>query len=121
MSGLDEDRVAGQQRRWLEAERTGDVVTLDSLAVPDFTLVTPDGDVRTREQWLARFAAGLRITSLEWEQGPLTVLGDLAIVVGRQTLRGHRGDQPVDERCRASHVYVRVSESWRLVGIQLTS
>ena len=97
------------------------MVTLDALTVPDFSQVGPDGKVLSREQWLSRHAAGLRLTELTWQKGPLTVLGDLAIAVGVQTQRGRDGDRSVDGCWQASHTYVRVSEAWRLVGIELTA
>lgn len=108
-------------RRWTAAELQGDTATLDALAVDDFTLVGPLGFILGKEQWLDRYRGGDLVTShLEWKDATVRDYGSTAVAVGVHAQRAaHRGRHN-DGEFRATHIWVRRDDEWRLAGMHLS-
>jgi uncharacterized protein (TIGR02246 family) len=120
MSTETEIRELGE--RWVAAEQSGDVSTLDTLATPDFTLVGPLGFMLTKEQWLARYGegGGLVTKSLVWDQVQVRDYGDTAVAIGVHTQEATFQGNPADGQFRATHIAVRRDGRWALAGIHLS-
>src|SRR5262249_22722187 len=107
---------------WAAAEQSGDVSTLDAMAVSDFTLVGPLGFVLNKEQWLDRYRAGSALVtkSLVWDQVQVRDYGDTAVAVGVHTQEATYQGTLADGRFRATHIAVRRDDGWALAGIHLS-
>ena len=77
-------------------------------------------------QWIARHDTGsLEYRSFGLDEAEVRTYGDAAIVVCRQTAAGvyedENGRYDIDERFRATLVFVRQEGNWRLAGLQLST
>jgi ketosteroid isomerase-like protein len=106
---------------WTDAERAGDVATLDALLTDDFVGVGPMGFTLTKPEWLERHRPG----ELEYETFALDERqdrrhGDAAVVTARQSARGTHQGRPVPETLRATLTLTAETGTWRLAGIQMS-
>ena len=82
---------------WAEAERGGDVATLDELLADDFLGVGPLGFMLSKRQWLDRYRSGdLVHQKFLWEENRIRVYGSTAIMVGIQTQDTTYQGRPTD-------------------------
>ncbi len=124
MTGASEpaaERVERLAEEWIAAERRGDVGFLGRVLTDDFVGVGPLGFLLTKEQWLQRIESGaLRYEALNWGEAATRVYGDAAIVVGRQTSRATYQGHDTGGELRATLIFVRSGEEWRLAGVQFS-
>ena len=109
---------------WAAAELDGDTASLREILADDFVGVGPRGFSLTREQWISRHEAeNLKYGSFGLDEAEVRTYGDAAVVVCRQTAAGVYADEngryDIDERFRATLVFVRQRGDWRLAGLQL--
>jgi uncharacterized protein (TIGR02246 family) len=110
---------------WAAAELGGDTASLRGILTGDFVAVGPRGFVLSGKQWIARHDTGsLEYRSFGLDEAEVRTYGDAAIVVCRQTAAGvyedENGRYDIDERFRATLVFVRQKGHWRLAGLQLS-
>jgi ketosteroid isomerase-like protein len=107
--------------RWAEAELRADVATLDAVLHDQFIGVGPVGFVLDKRQWIGpRQAGDLRISSFEWQEPNVRMLGDTALVVGVQVQQATYQDQDADGRFRVTQIVVRDGDRWRIAGMHLS-
>ena len=107
--------------RWVDAELTGDVETLDALATDDFRLVGPVGFVLDKAQWINRYRSGdFSTTALRWTDVDVREYGDSAIAIGTQNQEAAFQGSPSNGEFRITHVFVRDGTQWRIAGIHLS-
>jgi uncharacterized protein (TIGR02246 family) len=110
---------------WAAAELDGNTASLKEILADDFVAVGPRGFSLTRQQWIARHEAeNLKYGSFGLDEAEVRTYGDAAIVVCRQTAAGVYADEngryDIDERFRATLVFVRQRGAWLLAGLQLS-
>ena len=110
---------------WAAAELRGDTAFLAEILADDFVGVGPRGFTLTREQWLSRHGTGsLRYEAFGLDEVQTRLFGDAAITVCRQSARGVYEDEngrfDLDDQFRATLVFVKQGEGWRLAGLQLS-
>lgn len=110
---------------WAAAELRGDTTSLGEILAEDFVGVGPRGFMLTREQWLSRHDAGsLRYEAFGLDEVQARLYRDAAITVCRQSARGVYEDEngrfDLDDQFRATLVFVKQGEGWRLAGLQLS-
>lgn len=110
---------------WTKAELDGDVSSLKEILADDFVAVGPRGFVLTKEQWIARHETGsLTYGSFGLDEVEVRSYREAAIVVCRQTAAGvyvdKNGRYDIDERFRATLVFMDQNGGWRLAGLQLS-
>ena len=94
---------------------------LERLYSPEFTLITANGEVRTKEQRLSMLRAGqVRNLSRATEDVHVRVYGDAAIVTGVNRLDVVIGGARREDSQRFVHVWVRRGDLWQLVVHQAT-
>ena len=121
MTEADVAELEDLGRRWAQAEVAQDLATLGELAHPDFLLVGPLGFILDRTQWLDRYASGDFVTTaLDWRDLNVRIFGDTAVVVGIHDQQAAYRGQPSNGQFRATHVLVRDSARWQLVGMHLS-
>jgi Domain of unknown function (DUF4440) len=106
--------------RWAAAEQDNDPGGLDAVLAPGFVGVGPAGFVLSREQWLGRYAGGLRNRSFAVEQPEVHRHGpDTAVVVGVDVQQCLVGDRDVSGRYRLTLTAVRSDGAWRVASAHL--
>ena len=110
---------------WAVAELRGDIDFLGRTLADDFVGVGPRGFTLTKGQWISRHEAGnLRYETFSLDEVGVRPYSDAAIMVCRQTAAGvyedENGRYDIDERFRATLVFVRQHGSWQLAGLQLS-
>jgi ketosteroid isomerase-like protein len=115
----DELRELGQT--WAEAERGGDIATLDGLLADDFVGVGPLGFMLGREQWLGRYKSGDLVNKrFDWEPVRVRSYGTTAVVIGVQTQDTTYKDKPTGGgRFRVTQVLISSEGRWRLVSVHI--
>ena len=119
------EELSGLANDWAAAELGGDTASLKEILADDFVAVGPRGFVLTGKQWIARHDTGsLGYRSFGLDEAEVRTYGDAAIVVCRQTAAGvyedENGRYDIDERFRATLVFVRQRGDWLLAGLQLS-
>src|SRR4051794_30371222 len=104
-------------RRFGEAWASGDVEVLETLLSPTYTHGTVTGKLQDRAAWLAYAATRSgRQTRIRFSNVQTRVIGDVAIVTGRNDVEG-RGDRPAREGENRSllftQVWVRRGGNWQ--------
>ena len=122
---IETEEPSGLANAWAAAELGGDTASLKEILADDFVAVGPRGFVLSGMQWIARHDTGsLEYKSFGLDEAEVRTYGDAAIVVCRQTAAGvyedENGRYDIDERFRATLVFVRQEGNWRLAGLQLS-
>jgi len=106
-------------RRWAAAEESNDPARIDAVLAPDFVGVGAAGFVLTREQWLGRFAGGLRNRAFVVEEPRVHAHGpDAAVVVGVDAQQTSFGERVVSGRFRCTVTAVR-TDGWRIAAVHI--
>jgi ketosteroid isomerase-like protein len=107
--------------RWANAEREGDVATLDELLTDDFVGVGPRGFRLDKRSWLQRYESGDLVND-RFELSDLEIrhYGDSAVVDGlvAQETRYRGNANPGTFRCTL--VLSASEQGWRLTTAQLS-
>ena len=107
--------------RWARAERDGDTGALDGLLADDFIGVGPLGFLLSKQDWLKRFAGGLRYDEFSLEEPRERRYGDTAVIVGQQNQSGTFGGNPLPfSTVRATLVLASTSGAWQLAGVHMS-
>ena len=106
---------------WTDAEREGDVATLDALIADDFVGVGPLGFTLPKSAWLGRHAGG----ELKYEQFAVDEVdarphGDVAVITARHTAAGSYNGQPIPTALRATLVRAAETDEPRLAALHLS-
>ena len=122
---IETEEPSGLANAWAAAELGGDTASLKEILADDFVAVGPRGFVLSGMQWIARHdTESLEYRSFGLDEAEVRTYGDAAIVVCRQTAAGvyedENGRYDIDERFRATLVFIRQKENWRLAGLQLS-
>jgi ketosteroid isomerase-like protein len=117
------EELSGLANDWAAAELSGDTASLEEILADDFVGVGPRGSSLTREQWIARYETGsLEYGSFGLHEAEVRTYGDAAITVFRQTAAGVYADEhgcyDIDQRFRATIVFVRQRGDWHLAGLK---
>ena len=123
---IETEEPSGLANAWAAAELGGDTASLKEILADDFVAVGPRGFVLSGMQWIARHDTGsLEYRSFGLDEAEVRTYGGAAIVVCRQTAAGvyedENGRYDIDERFRATLVFVRQEGNWRLAGLQLST
>lgn len=106
----------------MDRRRTGgDTSFLRRTLADDFVGVGPLGFLLTKEEWLQRVESGaLKYEALAWSDAATRVYGDAAVVVGRQTSRATYQGHATGGELRATLIFVRSGNEWRLAGVHFS-
>jgi ketosteroid isomerase-like protein len=106
---------------WTDAERDGDVATLDTLIADDFVGVGPLGFTLPKAAWLARHADGaLKYESFAVDEIDARPHGDVAVITARHTAAGSHNGHPIPTALRVTLVLVGDGGEPRLVALHLS-
>lgn len=108
------------EETWRTAILASDSTAISSLLADDYTAITSDGTLQTREDWLAGLRSGrVHITSLDVSDRKIRFYGNTAVVTSRAEVQGTTGEGPVTGSYRYTRVYVRNAQGkWKIVSFE---
>ena len=115
------DDIEGFLAEWTAAERSGDAAALDKLLADDFTGVGPLGFTLSKQDWLARYAAGdLKYRTFELGDIAVRRYGNAAVVIAQQSAAGAYRGHEVPGDLRVTLVVADASGSRQLAGAHMS-
>ncbi len=105
---------------WRNAVLTSDTSAISALLADDYTAITPNGTLQTKEEWLAGLSSGrVHITTLNVSDRKVRFYGNTAVVTSRADVRGSTGEGEVSGSYRYTRVYVRSPQGkWQIVSFE---
>jgi ketosteroid isomerase-like protein len=105
----------------MHARTSGDVQTLARIYAGDYTLVTAEGAVRTKEDQISELRSGqLQFRPVETLERTVRIYNDSAIVFSRERSSIIRNGQDIGGDFRVTRVYIRRDGRWQLVVTHAT-
>jgi hypothetical protein len=105
-------------RDYLRSDQNSDVARYQEFLAPEFTASLPDYELYDRAAFLALIAKPRPFTDLACQDVRITLLGDVALVHARMTLRTLRGEL---KRGRYTDEYQRRDGKWLCIGANVIS
>ncbi|SRR6266566_118408 len=117
------EHLPGLGLGWAEAERAGDIATLDDMLAEDFVGIGPLGFMLSKRQWLDRYRSGdLVHLKFIWEGTRIRTYGAMAILIGIQTQEtSYQGHVTDFGRFRSTMIAIEDGDHWRLALIHLSN
>jgi ketosteroid isomerase-like protein len=116
-----EREVLDMERQWREAWVASDAAALDRIHADDYIAVPNIGSTSTKAEVMADVRRGVfRYSRMQHSEQNIRFYGTTAIVVGRTTNEGRRGDRDVSGDFRYTRVYVKRDNRWQAVLSQYT-
>jgi uncharacterized protein (TIGR02246 family) len=117
---IEEVLLVDQQRA--DALVNNDTAALERILADDCTYVHPNGRFETKEEVLAGLKAHDRTyVSIEREGVKVKLVGNTAIVTGRNSLKAKYQGKDYNVQNRFLRVYVKRDGRWQMVAHQATS
>lgn len=121
-ASADETALRAIEAKWDAANRKGDTVTLDSIFADGFISTSPEGEVRTKAEVLARVKSGsIKFESSNADDLRIAVYGDAAVVNGRWKGKFTEKGKTVDATERFTDFFIRQKGQWRCVASQAST
>lgn len=93
---------------------------MNALLSDDYTAITANGTLQTKQEWLASLRSGrIHITTLDVSDRKVRFYGDTAVVTSRADVQGTGTEGEVLGGFRYTRVYVRTpSGKWKIVSFE---
>jgi len=110
------DQVRALDKQQREAALRGETTFEEQYTANEYVSINPAGVLSTREQTLARMKSGVvKLEAIDVDQEEVHVYGDVAVITGREHVRGSYKGHTFDNTARYSRVWVRRESLWKLV------
>ena len=105
---------------WRDAMLKSNGDAMAGLLADDYTGITAQGEIQTKEQTLNNLRSGaLHLTALSIDDRKIRIYGATAVVTSKAELSGTRNAEQLDGRYRYTRVYVRNSGgTWKIVSFE---
>jgi ketosteroid isomerase-like protein len=114
-------QVLATDDRRMQALRQRDPAPLRDIYADDYTLVTPSGVVRSKEEQIHDLISGqVRYAGIETINRVIRVYGDVAIVLSREKVDIVQAGQQVGGDIYFSRTYKKFRTGWRVIATQGT-
>ena len=105
----------------MQARTSGDVDTLARIYAADYTLVTAEGVVRTKEDQISEVRSGqLQFRPVETLERTVRLYDGAAVVLSRERSTIIRNGQSIGGDFRVTRMYIRRDGRWQLVVTHAT-
>jgi len=114
-------QVLATDDRRMEALRQGNPVPLRQIYADDYTLVTPSGVIRSKDDQINDLVSGrVRYGKIETTERTVRVYGDVAIVLSRDKYDIVQAGQQVGGNIFFTRTYKKFGTNWREIANQGT-
>jgi ketosteroid isomerase-like protein len=102
------------------AALTSNSSAMNSLLADDYTAITANGTLQTKQDWLDGLRSGrVHFTTLNFSDRKVRFYGNTAVVTSRAQVQGTTGSGTLDGNYRYTRVYVRNSQGkWKIVSFE---
>lgn len=109
-------------REYDDARVKRDVAAMGRILADDFTSITPDGSLNTKEQFIATFTSlSSKLQAIDRDEVNIRFYGETALLTSRAVLKMQWPDgRVVSPSQRAMMVLVKRRGRWQVVGSQGT-
>lgn len=108
-------------RACVDAMIQTNVEALSMIEADDFTFISPDGSIMTKEQDLATIRSGdMKYESVELQDVSVRVFGEAGVVTGRANVKGKYRTYDISGAYRYTVTFARRSGRWQAVASQMT-
>jgi len=98
-----------------------DMVFFDRVNADDWTLITPEGETKSKAQVLKEAKEGVfKVESVETLEMKVRVYGDAGVVTGRGRLKATYKGKPISSTDRWTDLYIKQDGKWQCVASQVT-
>lgn len=120
--GKAEAQLLALDRAWADAIARGDVATLDRLFAPEFMIVSPNGDLKNKEQEINNLKPAPDVTTYYFrsEDTQVRVYKDAAVLTGRAVWRVRYKGRDIDNNRRYTTTYIKRGGRWQMVAQQIS-
>ena len=120
-TGSAEDQVKALSKQNREAVLKGDANWMQQHLDPGYVSVSPTGAVSDREQVIQNVKSGaMKYDAIDVSDQKVHVFGNTVVVDTEAHVKATSNGQPVDGDFRATHVWVKEGDTWKLVSFQAT-
>ncbi len=108
------------EEAWRTAMLQGNSSAMDVLLSDDYTAITANGAIQTKDQALSNMKTGsFKVTSLEVSDRKVRLYGSTAVVTSVAELKGSREAEEISGRYRYTRVYARnMQGQWKIVSFE---
>lgn len=108
------------EEAWRNAVLASDTAAMSTLLADDYTAITANGTLQTKQDWLASLRSGrVRITTLDVSDRKVRFYGNTAVVTSRVEANGTGSEGQVSGSFRYTRVYVRNPQGkWKIVSFE---
>jgi ketosteroid isomerase-like protein len=120
-ASVAEREIVRLEQAWRDARVAGDTAFLESFYAKELRIQGANGAVIGRDQDIAGFASGaIRPEFIRAEEMHVALYGDVAVVTGRDHLKGTYGGTQSEGCVRFMHIFAHRDGRWQLVASQGT-
>lgn len=119
---LVKEQIEGLEEQWRKATVDGDAIAMDKLLSDDFVGINWTGQINNKAMQLDRIRnRTVAVEGLELSDIKIKVVGSIAIVTSRATLKGTSDEGPINGDFRYTRVYQRLpSGIWKITNFEAT-
>lgn len=112
----DKDQLRELEKRSAASLVSGDFQMLGSIFAEEWTLVSDDGQVLSRQQIFSQLRGGdLKFTSYALGELDIRIFGDTAVVIGHGTPHGEYRGERFETNELFTDTFIRRAGQWRCV------
>lgn len=117
-----EQEVRQAIKKYREALLQRDAAALEQIWADDYTFTNGAGETHSKAQRLANLKSGATsLDSISQEEDmKVRVHGDVAVAIGRVTIKGQYSGKQASGQYQSINVWVKGAAGWQLVANQLT-
>lgn len=113
-------QIESMEEQWKQALLSNNLPVIEKLLAEDYTAITANGTIETKDQVLAAHRAGkMKLLSLEISDRKIRIYGNTAVVTSRADISAQNGEQKVTGQFRYTRVYTRNNAGqWKIVSFE---
>jgi ketosteroid isomerase-like protein len=121
MSDKGREELMALEKEWAQAFVRNDAEAIGGHVAPDWTIITPEGNVLDGSIFLGLIKAGdLTHEVMDFAEMSVRVYVDTAVITARATSKGKFKGHPFSESERSTDIFVKQDGQWKCVLTQLT-
>lgn len=109
-------------RKWLAAEKNGDVAYCEKFFADSYVLITPDGHMYTKKEWLdvLRGPNRPRLEILQPDRVQAHVYPNLVVLTDHTTIKGaDKATQALDGEYEVFRLLLKENGEWKAGGVAM--